>query len=50
MVAEATATRPLAAPDGTVLAAAVLQSAALTTVADLFGTVAATVEDLLTAP
>ncbi|MFF1875273.1 isochorismatase family protein [Kitasatospora herbaricolor] len=48
VVAEATATRSLAAPDGTVLAAAVLQSAALATVADLFGTVAATVEDLLT--
>ncbi|MFE3113076.1 isochorismatase family protein [Kitasatospora indigofera] len=48
VVAEATTTRALAAPDGTVLAAAVLQNAALATVADLFGPVAATVADLLT--
>ncbi|MCX5215329.1 isochorismatase family protein [Kitasatospora sp. NBC_00240] len=50
VVAEATATRALAAPDGGVLPAAVLQSAALATVADLFGTVTTTVEDLLTTP
>ncbi|MGW4686403.1 isochorismatase family protein [Streptomyces sp. NPDC004244] len=47
VVAEATATRPLTAPDGTVLPAATLQAAALTTIADLFGTVAPTVDDLL---
>ncbi|MEU3777231.1 isochorismatase family protein [Streptomyces sp. NPDC032472] len=46
VVAEATATRPLAAPDGTVVPAAVLQAAALTTIADLFGPVAPTVDDL----
>ncbi|MGD3109633.1 isochorismatase family protein [Streptomyces sp. YGL11-2] len=46
VVAEATATRPLTAPDGTVLPAATLQSAALTTIGDLFGTVAPTVDDL----
>ncbi|WP_354643794.1 isochorismatase family protein [Kitasatospora camelliae] len=46
VVAEATATRSLTAPDGTPMPAAVLQAAALTTVADLFGTVAATVADL----
>ncbi|WP_371525568.1 cysteine hydrolase [Streptomyces sp. NBC_01283] len=44
VVAEATATRALAAPDGTVLPAAALQTAALTTITDLFGTVVATVE------
>ncbi|WP_329578242.1 isochorismatase family protein [Kitasatospora sp. NBC_01250] len=49
VVAEATATRPLAGPDGTVLPAATLQAAALTTIGDLFGTVAATVAEL-TAP
>ncbi|MFE6868786.1 cysteine hydrolase family protein [Kitasatospora sp. NPDC057692] len=42
VVASATATRPLAAPDGTVLPAAALQAAALTTVTDLFGLVAPT--------
>ncbi|MYS11831.1 isochorismatase family protein [Streptomyces sp. SID6041] len=46
VVAEATATRPLEGPDGTVTSAAALQSAALTTVTDLFGTVARTVDDL----
>lgn len=46
VVAEATATRALTAPDGGVLAAATLQSAALTTVCDLFGTVAPTVDGL----
>ncbi|WP_019357387.1 isochorismatase family protein [Streptomyces sp. AA1529] len=47
VVAEATATRPLTAPDGSTLPAAVLQTASLTTVADLFGTVAPTVEHLV---
>ncbi|MFC8953868.1 isochorismatase family protein [Streptomyces sp. NPDC057101] len=47
VVAEATATRPLAAPDGTVLPSAVLRTASLTTVADLFGTVAGTVDELV---
>ncbi|WP_411101609.1 isochorismatase family protein [Streptomyces sp. cmx-4-9] len=46
VVAEATATRALAAPDGTAVPAAVLQTAALTTVTDLFGTVAPTVGHL----
>ncbi|GGU65504.1 isochorismatase [Streptomyces albospinus] len=46
VVAEATATRPLTAPDGTVLPAATLQTAALTTIGDLFGTIARTVDDL----
>ncbi|MEU7065291.1 cysteine hydrolase family protein [Streptomyces sp. NPDC046161] len=46
VVAEATATRALTAPDGTVLPAAALQTAALTTIADLFGVVAPTVGDL----
>ncbi|WP_017237662.1 isochorismatase family protein [Streptomyces sp. SS] len=46
VVAEATATRPLAAPDGTVLASDALQAAALTTVSDLFGTVARTVDEV----
>ena len=44
VVAEATATRALAAPDGTVLSAAALQAASLTTITDLFGTVVATVD------
>ncbi|MFC9974660.1 cysteine hydrolase family protein [Spirillospora sp. NPDC127200] len=39
VVADTTATRPLTAPDGTVLPAAALQTAALTTVSDLFGIV-----------
>ncbi|MEV0699153.1 isochorismatase family protein [Saccharopolyspora sp. NPDC050389] len=46
VVAEATATRPLAAPDGSVLPAAALQTAALTTIGDLFGIVAPTVDAL----
>ncbi|MCX5195511.1 isochorismatase family protein [Streptomyces sp. NBC_00249] len=46
VVAEATATRALTAPDGSVLPAAALQSAALTTVTDLFGTVVPTVDAL----
>ncbi|KAA6212153.1 cysteine hydrolase [Streptomyces albofaciens JCM 4342] len=46
VVAEATATRALAAPDGTVLTAAALQTAALTTVTDLFGLVVPTVGSL----
>ncbi|MFI1798117.1 isochorismatase family protein [Streptomyces sp. NPDC020379] len=47
VVAEATATRPLTAPDGTPVPTAALQAASLTTVTDLFGTVALTVDDLL---
>ncbi|MEV5545865.1 isochorismatase family protein [Streptomyces sp. NPDC052309] len=39
VVAEATATRDLAAPDGTVLPAGDLQTSALTTITDLFGLV-----------
>ncbi|MFF5789825.1 isochorismatase family protein [Streptomyces sp. NPDC012693] len=50
VVAEATATRPLEAPDGTVLPSAVLRTASLTTVADLFGTVAGTVDELVAPP
>ncbi|WP_067812466.1 isochorismatase family protein [Actinomadura kijaniata] len=46
VVAEATATRPLTAPDGSVVPAAALQTAALTTIGDLFGVVAPTVDDL----
>ncbi|MET9361102.1 cysteine hydrolase family protein [Streptomyces sp. NPDC006632] len=46
VVAEATATRALPAPDGSVLPAAALQRAALTTVTDLFGTVVPTVDAL----
>ncbi|WP_432121744.1 isochorismatase family protein [Streptomyces sp. S1] len=46
VVAEATATRPLAAPDGTVLSADMLAAASLTTVSDLFGTVVRTVDEL----
>ncbi|KNB54035.1 isochorismatase family protein [Streptomyces caatingaensis] len=46
VVAEATATRTLAAPDGTALPAATLQTAALTTIGDLFGLVAPRVRDL----
>ncbi|ARZ71704.1 isochorismatase family protein [Streptomyces sp. HU2014] len=46
VVAEATATRALAAPDGTVVPAAALKAGALTTVTDLFGTVAPTVDAL----
>ncbi|MGW9437418.1 isochorismatase family protein [Streptomyces sp. NPDC055607] len=47
VVAEATATRSLEAPDGTVLPADALAAASLTTVSDLFGTVARTVDDLV---
>ncbi|MBB4985240.1 MULTISPECIES: isochorismatase family protein [Streptomyces] len=47
VVAEATATRPLEAPDGTVLSPEALQAASLTTVRDLFGTVARTVDELV---
>ncbi|MFD0265004.1 isochorismatase family protein [Streptomyces sp. NPDC127106] len=47
VVAEATATRALSAPDGTVLPAATLQAAALTTIADLFGPVAPTADALV---
>ncbi|MEU1018319.1 isochorismatase family protein [Streptomyces sp. NPDC005898] len=46
VVAEATATRALAAPDGTVLTADALQRAALTTLTDLFATVVPTVDAL----
>lgn len=46
VVAEATATRSLAAHDGTVVPAASLRTAALTTIGDLFGTIAPTVDDL----
>ncbi len=46
VVAEATATRSLTAPDGSVVSAADLQSAALTAITDLFGTVAPTVDAL----
>ncbi|MFE6163801.1 isochorismatase family protein [Streptomyces sp. NPDC056486] len=44
VIAEATATRALTTPDGTVLPAAALQTAALTTITDLFGTVVPTVD------
>ncbi|NKY84540.1 isochorismatase family protein [Nocardia veterana] len=46
VVAEACATRPLAAPDGTTVPANVLHTSALTTVGDLFGRIAPTVADL----
>ncbi|MFE2152823.1 isochorismatase family protein [Streptomyces lavendulae] len=46
VVAEATATRSLAAPDGTVVPASALQAAALTTITDVFGVVVPTVADL----
>ncbi|MED7952844.1 isochorismatase family protein [Streptomyces sp. BE303] len=46
VVAAATATRALTGPDGTVLPAAALRSAALTTVTDLFGLSVPTAEDL----
>ncbi|MFI6048698.1 cysteine hydrolase family protein [Streptomyces violascens] len=46
VVADTTATRALAAPDGTVLPAAALQTAALTAITDLFGIVVATADDL----
>ncbi|MGW4114074.1 isochorismatase family protein [Actinosynnema sp. NPDC004786] len=47
VVADATATRPLASPDGAVIPAATLQAAALTTIGDLFATIARTVDDLV---
>ncbi|MEV6580982.1 isochorismatase family protein [Streptomyces sp. NPDC051582] len=46
VVAEATATRALTAPDGTPVPAATLRAASLTTIADLFGPVAPTVDSL----
>ncbi|MCU1642296.1 MAG: isochorismatase hydrolase [Nocardia sp.] len=46
VVAETTATRALAAPGGSVLPAAALQAASLTTITDLFGTVVPTVDAL----
>jgi nicotinamidase-related amidase len=46
VVAEACATRPLAGPDGAPIAADALHAAALTTIGDLFGLVAARVTDL----
>ncbi|MEU5879949.1 cysteine hydrolase family protein [Spirillospora sp. NPDC047279] len=46
VVAEACATRPLAGPDGTPIPADALHAAALTTIGDLFGTVAARGADL----
>ncbi|MFI5529166.1 isochorismatase family protein [Kitasatospora sp. NPDC051853] len=46
VVAEASATRALPGPDGEVVPAAALHTAALTTVADLFGTVVPTVDAL----
>ncbi|MFE9369053.1 cysteine hydrolase family protein [Streptomyces sp. NPDC006711] len=46
VVAEATATRALTAPDGTVLSPAALGAAALTMVTDLFGMVVPTVDAL----
>lgn len=46
VVAEASATRPLQGPDGTVVPASALHTAGLTTVSDLFGTVAVKVDDL----
>ncbi|MFF4099309.1 isochorismatase family protein [Streptomyces sp. NPDC001903] len=46
VVAEATATRTLRAPDGTPVPAATLQAASLATIADLFAPVAPTVDSL----
>uniref|UniRef100_A0AAU2JKH7 Isochorismatase family protein n=1 Tax=Streptomyces sp. NBC_00049 TaxID=2903617 RepID=A0AAU2JKH7_9ACTN len=46
VVAEATATRSLPGPGGSVVSAAALQAASLTTVADVFGLVVPTVGDL----
>jgi nicotinamidase-related amidase len=46
VVAEACATRPLVGPDGTPVPADALHAAALTAIGDLFGPVAAHVEDL----
>ncbi|MHA6628667.1 isochorismatase family protein [Pseudonocardia sichuanensis] len=47
VVAEATATRSLLAPDGSTVPAATLQTGSLTTIADLFGSVAPTVGHLV---
>ncbi|MCJ1676397.1 isochorismatase family protein [Streptomyces sp. APSN-46.1] len=46
VVAETTATRTLTAPDGTVLPATALRTAALTTITDVFGFVVPTVDAL----
>ena len=46
VVAEATATRALATPDGAVLPAATVSAAALTAITDLFGLVVPTVDEL----
>ncbi|MEC3895183.1 isochorismatase family protein [Nocardiopsis sp. LDBS1602] len=46
VVAETTATRALPTPDGGVLTAAALQTAALTSITDLFGIVVPTVDSL----
>lgn len=46
VVAEATATRSLTAPDGTALPSAALHAAALTTITDLFGLVVQEVDTL----
>ena len=46
VIADASATRPLATPDGTVVSAHALHEAALTTISDLFGLVAPTTETL----
>ncbi|WP_406864938.1 isochorismatase family protein [Streptomyces sp. HUAS MG47] len=46
VVADATATRPLTSPDGGVLPAEALKTAALTTVTDLFGLVVPTADAL----
>ncbi|AVH23804.1 cysteine hydrolase family protein [Nocardia cyriacigeorgica] len=46
VIAEASATRALTGPDGTVVPAATLHTAALTTVTDLFGLVVPTVDAL----
>ncbi|MFF3272687.1 cysteine hydrolase family protein [Streptomyces chrestomyceticus] len=46
VVADTTATRALAAPDGSLLSAAALRTAALTTVTDLFGLVVPTADGL----
>ncbi|WP_369689836.1 isochorismatase family protein [Nocardia kruczakiae] len=47
VVAEACATRALAAPDGTPLSAEAVHAAALTTISDLFGRVAPTIASLI---
>ncbi|MEV7612558.1 isochorismatase family protein [Streptomyces sp. NPDC089799] len=47
VVADATATRSLAAPDGSAVPAAALQTAALTAITDVFGLVVPTADSLL---